>query len=214
MTIYDKKYALAWIENHESRRDSFRVKYLEPYLKGIIKKNLKAQILDIGCGWGTIADFVEKQEYLGIDINKHFFSYILLKNKNKKITLRKDQLPNINSVKNNKFDLVICSMVLHTTLNLKKAIKQIFSKLKDNGQVVIVDFNNDSEQKIREGFFKKLKNTDKYSSGIYKLESGTQLKAEVYFHKEEEIEKEIVKYSKFKKKKLGPIFFSWECIRK
>ena len=58
---YNKNYTEKWIKNYESKKDVYRVKYLEPYFKKLIL-NLpeKSKILDVGCGWGTIVSFFEK----------------------------------------------------------------------------------------------------------------------------------------------------------
>lgn len=214
-TIYNKRYAEEWIKNHESKKDIFRTKHLEPYLKKIIKENPLAKILDVGCGWEVIANFIKKQDYTGVDTNKHFFEYIKIKNKNKKITLKKGSLPKKINISENDFDLVICSMVLHTTPSLKSSIKTIFKKIEENKKAIIIDFNDFSETKIRKGFFKIKKSAKKQISGKYRINSGIELNAEVYFHKEKEIETEIKKYALIKRKQnIGPFFVSWECVKK
>ena len=76
--MYNKKYAEAWIRNHESRKDNFRVEHFEPFIKKIINKTPDySKILDVGCGWGTIIEFLKNtHEYCGIDKTKEFLDYI------------------------------------------------------------------------------------------------------------------------------------------
>lgn len=209
-----KQIANLWIKNYESKKDIFRTKYLEPYLKKIIQSLPKnSKILDVGCGWGMVANFIRKdQEYIGIDINKEFFPYILKNNKKKKIKLIWGKLPNKMKVKENYFDLVICSLVLHVLPNLNKSVNKIISKSKH--KIVIVDFN-DTKAKITllSGFPNIKKKTKRYIKGVTKLPSGIHVPAQVYFHKEEEYEKEIKKYAKFRKRKVGPIFISYEITK-
>ena len=131
-TMYDEEYAKQWISNHLSRKDTFRTKYLEPTLRKEIQ-NLpaKSKILDIGCGWGTIIEFLkDSQEYVGVDPTKEFFPYIRSKFSRNKINLIVGKLPNKLRVAG-KFDFVICSLAIHCTKYLKDSVKTIFSKLKD-----------------------------------------------------------------------------------
>jgi ubiquinone/menaquinone biosynthesis C-methylase UbiE len=216
MRLYGKKYAKVWIDNYESRKDIYRVKYLEPYLKKFIKQTpSKSKILDVGCGWGTVDKFLKKShEYSGIDLTKEFFKYINTKFKHENLKLKIGSLPNDVKFKDNYFDLVICSLVLHTVPNLDDSIKKLFSKSKIGGEVLIIDFNDETEKYIKKKGFDTVSVKKKgYMSGTYLLPSGIIFPAEVYFYNEKDYEKNIKKYATFKKKKVGPLFVAYECKR-
>lgn len=208
------EYVKAWIQNEESKKDSYRIRYLKPYLKKIVKNSKKKEkILDVGCGWGTIISFLKKnQQYVGIDKNPGFFGYIKKEYKNKNIRLTKGSLPNKLKVKANSFDLIICSMVLHYLPNIKKSIKTLISKTKEKGKLIIIDFS-DKGKRIKKEFSKEAKEKENYIKGKVKLPSGIQVHAKVHFHKEKEFEKELKKYSKLKKKHLGPLFVAYEITK-
>ena len=215
---YNKNYTEKWIKNYESKKDVYRVKYLEPYFKKLIL-NLpeKSKILDVGCGWGTIVSFLKKShEYVGIDIAVEFFSYIKSKFKHKELILKYGKLPDeINALKKG-FDLVICSMVLHTVRDLDKSIKALLSKMKTSGKVVLVDFNDSAEEMFRKSSFESIeKETKNYISGKVVLPSGIKVDAEVYFHKEVDFEKVLKKLGyDYTKKYIGPIFVTYEVYKK
>ncbi|MFA5992794.1 MAG: class I SAM-dependent methyltransferase [Candidatus Pacearchaeota archaeon] len=215
MNLKDSETAKAWIKNYESKNDNYRVKYLEPYIKKVINKvHNNSKILDIGCGWGMVTKFIKPfQEYTGIDINKNFFRYILKNQSKKKIKLLEGKLPEKINVKDNYFNLVICSMTIHSTPKIKKDIQVLFKKAKKSGKVVIIDFKNSAEKILRKTCVKKKKETKDYIKGIYTLPSGIEVYSETYFFKEKEYETEIKKYGKFKKVNVGPIFVAYECTK-
>jgi hypothetical protein len=105
-------------------------------------------------------------------------------------------------------------MVLHTVKELNKSIEIIFSKAKTSGKVFVIDFNDSAEKMFRGGAFVDIEEDDnKHIKGTVELPSGMRVKSEIIFHKEKEIEKEIIKYGKFKKKNIGPIFVAYECVK-
>jgi len=210
-----KQIAKLWIKNHESKKDVFRRKYLEPYLKRIVRSLPKnSKILDVGCGWGTVAEFIRRdQEYVGTDSNKEFFDYLLKNNNGKKIRLIENSLPHKIKVKSNSFDLVICSLVMHNLPNINKSIKEMASKSKN--KILLVDFNDrEAKSLLSSGLCKKIKKGNKEGIiGITKLPSGIEVPFTAYFHKESEYKKEIEKYGKVIKKYIGPIFVSYEVTK-
>jgi ubiquinone/menaquinone biosynthesis C-methylase UbiE len=73
--MYDRLNAEIWIKNYESGGDTFRTEHLEPYFKKIVSSlPSNSKIIDIGCGWGTIASFLKNShKYTGVDINTAYF---------------------------------------------------------------------------------------------------------------------------------------------
>ncbi len=214
-TIYGKTYAQTWIKNYESGKDSFRVKYLEPYLKKTFSNINKNQtLLDIGCGWGSLLEFLPSNTcYQGIDIAPNFFDYIKNKFSNKNINLKYGKLPNQIDVKSNHFDICVCSQVLHTVLNSEESIKTLFSKLKLNGNLFVITFNNQSKNSLISSFNQIEKLDDSYIMGELTLPSKLKIQTEIHFHKEKDYENEFLKYGYFRKTQLGPIFTAYKCTK-
>ncbi|MDD5725794.1 MAG: class I SAM-dependent methyltransferase [Patescibacteria group bacterium] len=215
--MYDHEYVQAWIRNYESGKDFYRVKYLEPHLQQILfGLPPKIKILDIGCGWGTILKYLQtSHEYYGVDIADDFFEYIHRTSSHPNITLQHGSLPNDLPVPDESFDLGICSMVLHTVADLDQAIETCFKKIKLGGKLIIIDFNDKTEKMMMSDPANSLdeKRTG-YIRGEVVLASGIGVKTEVYFHKEEEFERSIEKYCSYEKKAVGPLFVSYECVKK
>ena len=111
----------------------------------------------------------------------------------------------------NSFDVCICSQVLHTQKNLELSVNTLFSKIKHEGKLIIITFNNASKEPLIKSY-NPIEKLDKYHVvGDAILPSGLKVHSEVYFHKEEDYEKEILKYGKFKKNMLGPLFVAYYC---
>jgi ubiquinone/menaquinone biosynthesis C-methylase UbiE len=208
--MYDKDYASTWIKNNESGKDVFRVKYLEPYLKKYLSKLDIVSILDVGCGWGIVIKYLKSnQKYSGFDITEEFLDYIKEKYSNKKFNLKSGSLPN-NIPYEEKFDCVICSMVLHTVSNLRKSIEVL--KTKTKSRLLIIEFNDEAKVPLKDSFVKKEYEKEDVIEGIVKLPSGLEVDAEVFFYKEQDIENELTKNGfKFEKKYLGPLFVAYDC---
>jgi ubiquinone/menaquinone biosynthesis C-methylase UbiE len=123
--------------------------------------------------------------------------------------LRKGRLPSDIPFDDNSFDIVLCSRVPHCTEDLRGALDTIFSKARNGGKVVIVDFNHAAEDLVRKTFLNIHEANSRYVRGMYMLSDKVKLMAEAYFHKEEQIEKELGRRGKFRKKMLGPIFVGY-----
>ncbi len=186
----NKEDAKLWIKNYELKKDIFRVKYLDPFLKRVInKKTSKATVLDIGCGWGTTIKFLKPdQKYIGIDINKIFLEYIKKTYNHKYIKPKKGKLPTKIPVKDDLANLTICSMVLLELRNIKSSIETLFKKTKKGGEVCIINLSKRGTKYAIQSFKRVDKKGKNYMKGLFKLPSGIKIKTKIYLHKEEEIE--------------------------
>jgi 2-polyprenyl-3-methyl-5-hydroxy-6-metoxy-1,4-benzoquinol methylase len=90
--------------------------------------NLPAKILDYGCGLGVNTYLLKNT--LGYDISK--FAVDFCKEKNKKATT------DLKSIKNNSFDIVFSSEVLEHVENPFIELKNMRSKLRQGGVLVLV----------------------------------------------------------------------------
>jgi len=214
--MYDKTYADIWIKNHESRKDTFRVDHLEPYLEKLLGGLPDfSRILDVGCGWGSLIDFLKPtHEYLGVDVTEYFFDYIREKFPSQEIRLQHGMLPDGINGQNSAYDLVVCSQVLHALPTLEDSIDTLFAKSKKSGKVVLVTFNDASEEILRNGVFNPIyEEDDKHINGKLILPSGLKVSAEIFFHKERDYERAISKHGTFSKSDLGPLFVSYEITK-
>jgi ubiquinone/menaquinone biosynthesis C-methylase UbiE len=150
------------------------------------------------------------QKYVGIDPAKDFFPYIKKKFPDKKITLKGGWLPDYIKI-DGKFDLVICSTVLHCVKSIKKSLKFIFSKLSLGGEVLIIDFGDTMRERIKECKEPVFKINNRYIKKQVILSSGHKIIMQMFFYKERDYEREISKYASFVKKRIGSIFVSYEC---
>jgi ubiquinone/menaquinone biosynthesis C-methylase UbiE len=213
--LYDSEYAKRWIRHAESGADLFRKPYLYPFMKKVLKQTrTNATVLDVGCGWGASLDYLpEGYEYWGVDPARDFLDHIKLNHPKRKLNLRKGKLPSELRVEDAYFDVVLCSMALHCLPDLEGSVDTLFSKVNKGGKVVLVDFNDQSEPLLRDAFLRVDKTRNDYVRGLYKLSEDTSLMAEIYFHKEKEIEAAMGKHGEFRKTGLGPLFIGYESSR-
>jgi len=115
------------------------LKILDESLENM-KKN--QQILDIGCGVGTLSLYCASKglKVTGLDISKTAISKALktaekfgLNNLTKFIVKDVESL----NFRRNKYDLIICSEIIEHLEEDSKLIKRIFGMLKNNGKIII-----------------------------------------------------------------------------
>jgi len=139
---YYKKGKDAWeIFSNQVRTEKFfkRVKIVKEFLKNTKLKN--PLILDIGCGNGEFAKFINEKNLIGLDI-----SYKAVKNAKKSINFsvvgNAIKLP----FKNESFDVVLCIETLYYQ-NKNKMIKEIYRVLKKKGFLILSLGNQNSIRK-------------------------------------------------------------------
>ena len=211
--MYDKKYAEAWITDYESGKDVYRTQFIIPFLeKAISQAPDKAQILDVGCGWGiTIPHLRNGDEYIGIDVTTDFFDYVRKIYPDFSGKLQAGGLPDSLGFEENSFDLVISSMSLHTVKELGLSIDNLISRVKSSGKLILVDFNNKAEKPVSERFSGTVRKG--YCQGMYTLNCGLEVESEVFFHREEEYERELRRHGELVKTSLGPVFVGYEIVK-
>ena len=140
-----------WLKNDGKGR----VEYCADFIKSNLRLNGDTKILDIGCGRGTFANFVDGNlDLYGVDISE---SAIFEANKiyvdAKQIDLDKDELP----YDNNFFNITIALDILEHVYDPLAAIKEIYRVLKDNGKLILSTPNI-----LYEKYLKDLVNTRKF----------------------------------------------------
>jgi len=158
-----------------SKRKYFVESHILKFVNFPKYKNKK--VLEIGCGIGTDAQsFIESGAfYTGIDIS----------NKSIEITQKRFEIFNLSGklinanieefVLNEKFDLIYSFGVLHHTLNINKALKNIKQMLKENGIFKLMLYARNSWK-----FFKIQNNLDQYEAQNNVPIANTYTKEEVY----------------------------------
>lgn len=112
----------------------FLIKLVDKYL------NTRVNVLDVGCGVGTVDFFIvnKVKSITGTDISKNSIRVANLSSKalglEKKMKFYKSDFPEEKQPK--QYDLVICSEVLEHLADDELAVKRIYSLLKKNGSAL------------------------------------------------------------------------------
>lgn len=98
----------------------------------IIPENSK--ILDIGCGDGSIRNFLKNPQYYGIDGDKKHIQFLInQKVKAKLIDFNKEKLP----FEKEKFDFVLLLDILEHVANPGNLLNEAKKRLKENSRVIV-----------------------------------------------------------------------------
>lgn len=144
------------------------------YLKNLCKDKI---VLDAGCGTGKFLNILEEssQKYIGIDLSDKQLEKAKRKSKKTTSEFICSNLSNIN-LESNKIDLIVCSWVLGTILDLEernKCLNELKRLLKPNGAIILVENAENSEFENVRGRDNDLR-TKKYNDWIltngFKLE--------------------------------------------
>ncbi|MBU0467396.1 MAG: class I SAM-dependent methyltransferase [Nanoarchaeota archaeon] len=115
----------------------------EPIVEKILPNLEEKQILDVGCGTGRWSIKLKRKsgkdsEIFAIEPNQAMLNVAKknIKKKKLEINFKKAGIYNI-PFKNEKFDFIICALVLSHIKNLNKAIKEMARVLKNNGIIII-----------------------------------------------------------------------------
>jgi methionine biosynthesis protein MetW len=120
-----------WLKNDGKGR----VEYCANFLKSNLKLNSDKKILDIGCGRGTLAHFIDFDiDFYGVDISENaIFEANKIYIDAKQINLDADEIP----YDNNFFDIAIALDVLEHVYDPLAVIKKIFRVLKSDGKFIL-----------------------------------------------------------------------------
>ena len=126
--IYEKKYHLIkhnYLYHDEEYNKIRAMVSIKKYLKRISKDS---EVLDFGCGLGQNIYLVKNS--MGYDISKFSLDFC----RKKGINVVND----LKELKGKKFDIVLSCEVLEHLENPLKALKQMYSKLEDRGELVLI----------------------------------------------------------------------------
>ena len=124
--------------------------FVEPHILNFVNfsKYRDKEVLEVGCGIGTAGQsFAENgANYTGIDLSD--FSIELSKKRFEIFKLTGNfitcDIESINNIENKQFDLIYSFGVLHHTPNINKAISNIYSMLKPNGEFKLMLYAKNS----------------------------------------------------------------------
>ena len=93
-----------------------------------------SKILDIGCGDGSIINFLNKPNYYGVDGDEKNIKALLSKNiKAKKIDFNKEKIP----FEKERFDFILILDILEHVVNPRELLKEAKDRLKENGKIIV-----------------------------------------------------------------------------
>lgn len=116
------------------------------YLEEICKDKI---VLDAGCGTGKFLNVLEEKskKYIGIDLSDKQLEKAKAKSNKNTSEFICSNLSNIN-LESNKVDLIVCSWVLGTIIDLderNKCINELKRLLKSKGTIILIENDENSE---------------------------------------------------------------------
>ena len=132
--------------NYLRKRSILGLIYRKYYLYPVLQKQLKGNVLDLGCGVGDYLKF--NRDAIGVDVNKENIKYLNSINV-KAVFMQKDILPFCDE----SFSSIIMDNVLEHIENPDKILKEIQRVLKPNGLFLVgvpgeKGFKSDSDHKV------------------------------------------------------------------
>lgn len=136
---YERYHINAHVQKKPIDDKNFTHREVISFVSNYIKKDF--QLLDLGCGVGTIDFYLapKVKSLIGIDVSKHAIE-IAIKNSRKFGLVKKISYFTINfpnETINKKFDVVLCSEVLEHVLNDRLALTRIYKLLKKGGFLIL-----------------------------------------------------------------------------
>jgi len=137
-----------------------RVELAKAVAKYAQKDCFDKRVLDFGCGTGLVSLELDAKEILGVDLScemvKIFNKKAQILGKNAKAIC--EDVKNVN----NKFDVIVSSMVFHHIENIKEMLRILSEKLNSNGKLFIADLYKE------DGSFHDKGNDDVFHFGFEK----------------------------------------------
>jgi len=179
-----------WIENDGKGR----VEFCANYIKSSMKFNGVNRLIDVGCGRGTLAHFINLNvDLYGIDISENaIFEANKIYNHVKQIDLDKDELPYDNDF----FDIAVALDVLEHVYDPLAVINKLYRVLKNDGKLVLSTPNILYEKYLKD--FVRTRRFPKTSGDQFPYDGG-----HIHFFTYKDIY-QLLEKSGFKTRAIGP----------
>jgi len=138
---------------------------LNTWLMGLLNEyhDTKISVADIGCGKGDlITDIVSSfkiKEGVGVDVSQSMVEFCSKSIKRKRIFFIKGDITKI-PLQTKKYDVVVCTHVLHHVKDLDSAIKELMRVTKKNGTILITTYDVDMNSGLNKLHYECLKELD------------------------------------------------------
>lgn len=201
-----------FVDSIHSGKDVYRDEGLHPRLRRKIESIEDGRfIIEFGCGTGeTVLPYLKpNQWYIGIDTSRFSLDYasqtygipIASDTEQEEIPkkyLQFGALPDAIPLPLVKwFDEAVASMVFHHVADYKTSIRSMMRLLLPGANYFIATFNSDARPEI-EGHFESVTERDKTKTvGDFNLPQGKLPDETIYFHDNQALHKELLKYSDF-----------------
>lgn len=132
------KVAKAYDEMMGETGDIPHQELIDPAIKTFLGDFSGKVILDAGCGNGYWVRFLASKanKVIGIDASKELIKIAKSKDNPSNVTFKSVDLNKKLPFKNEIFDIIISSMVLHFIQNIERTAKEFRRVLKENGKVI------------------------------------------------------------------------------
>jgi 2-polyprenyl-3-methyl-5-hydroxy-6-metoxy-1,4-benzoquinol methylase len=119
------------LATYHYRKQTFGQDRYEYCIKRLDLNESKIKVLDFGCGVGYFLSILEEHKInaIGLEVDRHQVEFC--KNNNLNVTDK-----NIKQLNDNQFDLIVMFDVLEHLVEPVKTLKELRSKLKDNGRII------------------------------------------------------------------------------
>jgi len=160
MNTIPKRPVQEHFDTHAANYDGRWKLYLENTQQEVLQYvHLKPgeQLLDVGCGTGLLLKRLAKRypncELFGVELTPNMFSIAQQRLKDSAVKLFFGEAERLPFLKE-RFDVVVCSSVLHYVDDPQAALQEMFRVLKSHGHLVLLDWNRDTlAAKLREHFY-------------------------------------------------------------
>lgn len=135
-----------------------------PYIDIFLSKTCGKQILDIGCGTGTLSEYIANKGYIvdAIDFSEEMLK--IARNKIKNVNFIQMDMRSININKKYNGIMLAYSLFHISKKEVIKAIEAYYNLLKDNGTMLIILQEGEGEKYVEENLEKGLKKFVNYYS--------------------------------------------------
>lgn len=136
--FYDRFHKKSYIQSNVVTENSFTYKTVISVIKVLIEDK-KLQILDFGCGVGTIDFYMASKgnNVVGIDISNKAIQIAKENSKLFGLENRTDFFTSIEKLEAKKFDLIICIEVLEHISDDRKTLNLLAKYLKNDGILIL-----------------------------------------------------------------------------